>query len=331
MKRERPPVVTRACECGALCNVSELCIITDSSTNLDIPKYTGAADDGPVQDWFNLFELHATAASRSEREMSLNFTDYISVFSSRNNRTTPRLLRDTLLSARRPLNVMLLSLKGTPPKDWYSILKSIQVPVIQWNRLGAEQLNELKAHVNSGTKVWVVMPWSDMEQRSHLFSRLNEFVFGLSLARFVIAIQPGEHLPHEQFAELSCILVGVNDTAIDVATDGYRNCSQRKALLSPAALFDYNTGTSYSVFNTRKLITVTEVTLVTVGVRHHYTRLPEAVLLLNVLQRLNATIIPCHLKETGMGQDRIIYKVHRKEIDLSLVACRTQCRGGRTH
>ncbi|KAH8009581.1 hypothetical protein HPB51_018274 [Rhipicephalus microplus] len=214
---------------------------------------------------------------------------------------------------------MLLSLKGTPPKDWYSILKSVQVPVIQWNRLGAELLNEIKAHVNHGTKVWVVTPWSDMKQRNLLFSRLNESVFGLSLARFVIALQPGEHLPHEQFAELSCILVGVNDTAIDVATHGYRNCSQRKALLSPAALFDYNTGTSYSVFNTRKIITVTDVTLVTVGVHHHYSRLPEAVLLLNILQRLNATIIPYHFKGTGMGQDRIIYKIHRKEIDLSLL------------
>ncbi|KAL3192135.1 hypothetical protein MRX96_059335 [Rhipicephalus microplus] len=214
---------------------------------------------------------------------------------------------------------MLLSLKGTPPKDWYSILKSVPVPVIQWNRLGAEQLNELKAHVNHGTKVWVVMPWSDIEQRSHIFSTLNESVFGLSLARFVIALQPGEHLPHDQFAELSCILIGVNDTVIDVATDGYRNCSQRKALLSPAALFDYNTGTSYSVFNTRKLITVTEITLVTVGVHHHYTRIPEAVLLLNILQRLNATIIPYHFKGSGMGQDRIMYKVRRKEIDLSLL------------
>ncbi|KAH8024107.1 hypothetical protein HPB51_021728 [Rhipicephalus microplus] len=52
--------------------------ITDSSADLDIPKYTGAADDGPVQEWFYLYELHATAASWSEREMIINFTDYIS-------------------------------------------------------------------------------------------------------------------------------------------------------------------------------------------------------------------------------------------------------------
>ncbi|KAH7934579.1 hypothetical protein HPB51_029056 [Rhipicephalus microplus] len=53
-------------------------IMKESSTDLPIPKYTGAADDGPVQDWFDLLELHATAASWSEREMVTNFTDYVS-------------------------------------------------------------------------------------------------------------------------------------------------------------------------------------------------------------------------------------------------------------
>ncbi|KAL1421445.1 hypothetical protein MTO96_004138 [Rhipicephalus appendiculatus] len=223
------------------------------------------------------------------------------VFSSCNNHTTPRLLRDTVLSARSPLNVVLLSLKGTPPNDWESILKSIQVPVLQWNRLGAEQLNELEVHVNHNRKVWVVVPWSDTKQRSHLFSKLNETVFGLSLVRFVIALRSGERLPYDQFAELSCILVGVNDTAIDVATDGFRNCTQRKALLSPAALFDYNTETSYSVFNNRKLISATEITTTTVNVHTLYTRIPESVLLFDILQSLNATIIPYHFKGDRKG------------------------------
>ncbi|KAL1422800.1 hypothetical protein MTO96_021772 [Rhipicephalus appendiculatus] len=240
------------------------------------------------------------------------------VFSSCSIHTTPQLLRDTVLSARSPLNVVLLSLKGTPPKDWDSILKSVQVPVIQWSRLGAEQLNELKVHVNHSRKVWVVVPWSDIKQRSHLFSKLNKTVFGLSLARFVIALQPGEHLPYGQFSELSCILVGVNDTVIDVAMDGFRNCNQRKALMSPAALFDYNTEASYSVFNNRKLITATEITTTTVNVYRHYTRIPESILLSNTLQSLNATIIPFHFKGTGKGQDRLIFKTRQKEIDLSL-------------
>ncbi|KAH7957949.1 hypothetical protein HPB51_028063 [Rhipicephalus microplus] len=52
--------------------------MSEASTDVPIPKYTGAANDGPVQDWFDLFELHATAASWSEREMVINFTDYIS-------------------------------------------------------------------------------------------------------------------------------------------------------------------------------------------------------------------------------------------------------------
>ncbi|KAH8034720.1 hypothetical protein HPB51_000814 [Rhipicephalus microplus] len=51
--------------------------MAEPSTDLPIPKYTGAADDGPVQDWFDLFELHATAASWSEREMVMNFSDYV--------------------------------------------------------------------------------------------------------------------------------------------------------------------------------------------------------------------------------------------------------------
>ncbi|KAL1421441.1 hypothetical protein MTO96_004134 [Rhipicephalus appendiculatus] len=240
------------------------------------------------------------------------------VFLSRSSHTAPQLIRDTVVSARHPLNVVLLSLKGTPLKDWNLILKSVQLPVIEWNRLGKEQLKELWAHVNRNRKVWVVVPWSDMKQRSHLFSKLNETVFTLSLVRFVIALQPGEHLPYDQFAELSCILVGVNDTAIDVATDGFRNCTQRKALLSPAALFDYNSETSYSVFNNRKLITATEITTTTVNVYSRYTRITESILLFNILQSLNATIIPYHFKGSGRGQDRLIFKVLRKEIDLSL-------------
>lgn len=51
--------------------------MTEPSVDLDIPKYTGSADDGPVQDWFDLFELHATAACWSEREMVTNFNDYV--------------------------------------------------------------------------------------------------------------------------------------------------------------------------------------------------------------------------------------------------------------
>ncbi|KAH7986178.1 hypothetical protein HPB51_026701 [Rhipicephalus microplus] len=66
--------------------------MTDSSTDLDVPKYTGAADDGPVQDWFYLDELHATAASWSEREMIINFTDYVSDYET----TVPELVEVSL-------------------------------------------------------------------------------------------------------------------------------------------------------------------------------------------------------------------------------------------
>ncbi|KAH7971193.1 hypothetical protein HPB49_020164 [Dermacentor silvarum] len=189
---------------------------------------------------------------------------------------------------------------------------------MQWNQLGEQQLNELKVHVNENRRVWVVVPLADMKQQSDLLSKLNETVFGLSLVRFVIALQPDEQLPHDQFTELSCIVVGVKDTTIDVAMDGFRNCIQRKVLPSPDELFHHNSKASYSVFNNRMLITATEITLTTVNVYSRYTRIPESVLLANTLQYLNATIIPYHFKGTGKGQDRLIYKVHRKEIDLSL-------------
>ncbi|KAH9381684.1 hypothetical protein HPB48_022020 [Haemaphysalis longicornis] len=42
--------------------------------------------------------------------------------------------------------------------------------------------------------------------------------------RFVVALEPGERLPYKEFQELSCILVGVNDTAIDEAEDSFRQC-----------------------------------------------------------------------------------------------------------
>ncbi|KAH8033466.1 hypothetical protein HPB51_013192 [Rhipicephalus microplus] len=51
--------------------------MSEASTDFPIPKYTGAADDGLVQDWFNLFELYATAASWSEREMVTTFSDFV--------------------------------------------------------------------------------------------------------------------------------------------------------------------------------------------------------------------------------------------------------------
>ncbi|KAH7961123.1 hypothetical protein HPB52_002994 [Rhipicephalus sanguineus] len=271
-------------------------------------------------DIWNIMRTFRGASSDTADVAPISFWDHYLIIAGGTliDHHVPRLLRETVVSARHPLNVVLLTLKGTPPKDWNSVLKSVQLPIIQWNRLGAEQLNELKVHVNHNRKVWVVVPWSDMKQRSHLFSKLNEAVFELSLVRFVIALQPGEILPHGQFTELACIVVGVNDTAIDVATDGYRSCTQRKALLSPAALFDYNTDTSYSVFKNRKLITATEITMTSVNVYRRYTRIPESVLLFNILKSLNATILPYHFKGTGRGQERLIYKVHRKEIDLSL-------------
>lgn len=48
-----------------------------SLTDLAIPQYAGSADDGAVEDWFNLFERHATAASWTERDMVANFNDYV--------------------------------------------------------------------------------------------------------------------------------------------------------------------------------------------------------------------------------------------------------------
>lgn len=51
--------------------------MTEPSADLHILKYTEVADDGLVQDWFDLFELHATTASWSKREMVMNFSDYV--------------------------------------------------------------------------------------------------------------------------------------------------------------------------------------------------------------------------------------------------------------
>ncbi|KAH8031865.1 hypothetical protein HPB51_021054 [Rhipicephalus microplus] len=80
--------------------------MTEPSADLDIPKYTGSADDGPVQDWFNLFELHATAASWSKREMVTNFSDYATAASAAQPGSTLDSSSPKMASASSQLNAV---------------------------------------------------------------------------------------------------------------------------------------------------------------------------------------------------------------------------------
>ncbi|KAH9381685.1 hypothetical protein HPB48_010520 [Haemaphysalis longicornis] len=232
---------------------------------------------------------------------------------------SPHRIQDVALSARHPTRLVLLWLNQSAPIHTPKWTKNLELPVLQWTRLGDRELNELRAHVSQNTKIWVLVPWSEEAQREELFSKLNKTVFGLSLVRFVVALEPGERLPYEEFQELSCILVGVNDTAIDVAEDSFRKCdTNRRILTSPSQLSHIHTNDSYTMFNSKKLIVVTDVTNTNSNVSYSYTMLPEPVLLWETLLKLNATLVPYHFKGIATGKDRVLYKVHRKKVDISL-------------
>ncbi|KAH9381704.1 hypothetical protein HPB48_010523 [Haemaphysalis longicornis] len=227
---------------------------------------------------------------------------------------------DVALSARHPTRLVLLWLSQRSLKDSLKWVKNIELPVVQWTRLGERELNELRTHVSRNTKVWVLVPSSDRVQRKELFAKLNATVFRLSLVRFVVALESSERLPYEGFPELSCILVAVNDTAIDVAEDSFRHCdTHRRILTSPSELFENHANDSYATFSGKTLTVGTDITLTTTNVSYSYTRIPESDLLMRTLRDLNATVISYHFKGTGIGEDRLFYKVHLKEVDISLL------------
>ncbi|KAH9382361.1 hypothetical protein HPB48_007155 [Haemaphysalis longicornis] len=235
------------------------------------------------------------------------------------NLISPHRIRAVALSARHPTSLVLLWLKQTAHEHTPKWTKNLELPVLQWTRFGDRELNELRAHVSQNTKIWVLVPWSDKAQKENLFTKLNKTVFGLPLVRFVVALEPGEGLPYEAFQELSCILVGVNDTAIDVAEDSFRKCdTQRRILTSPSHLFDNRASDSGTVFSGKTFIVATDATQTTTNIYNSYMRIPESVLLRSTLSHFNATVTPYHFNGTGIGEDRILFKVHRKEIDISL-------------
>ncbi|KAH9381686.1 hypothetical protein HPB48_011984 [Haemaphysalis longicornis] len=232
----------------------------------------------------------------------------------------PHRIQDVALSARHPTRLVLLWLNQSAPIHTPKWTKNFELPVLQWTRFGDRELNELRAHVSQNTKIWVLVPWSEEAQREELFSKLNKTVFGLSLVRFVVALEPGERLRYEEFQELSCILIGVNDTAIDVAEDSFRKCdTNRRILKSPSQLFHVHVNDSYTMFNGKKLIVGANGTNTNSNVSYSYTMLPESVLLWETLLKLNATLVPYHFKGTGTGKDRVLYKVNRKKVDISLL------------
>ncbi|KAH7971194.1 hypothetical protein HPB49_020165 [Dermacentor silvarum] len=218
-----------------------------------------------------------------------------------------------------PSQFVLLWLAAEGPHrapGWMNYLKH---PVQQWTVFGEAQLKELKDYVARNIVVWVLTPASSAKQRKSLTTRLSAASFDLSLVRFMFLLGQEEQLVYEEYPEVACILIGANDTTIDVATNGYSNCVRRKTLTLASDFCNNRANSSYGIFSGIKMVVVTDVTLTSINITHKYTRAPEATLLLSMLKYFNATIVPYHFVGTGRGQDRLINAIHRKKADLSLL------------
>lgn len=216
-----------------------------------------------------------------------------------------------------PSQFVLLWLGAERPHRALEWMNYLNHPAQQWTVFGEDQLNQLKDYVARNIVVWVLTPESSTKQRKTLTRKLSAVSFHLSLVRFMFLLGQEERLVYEEYPEVACILIGANDTTIDVADNGYSDCVRRKTLTLASDFCKNRANSSYGIFSGEEMVVVTHVTLTSVNITHHYTRAPEATLLLSMLKYFNATIVPYHF--VARGGDRLVNAIHRKKAELSLL------------
>ncbi|CAN7950086.1 unnamed protein product, partial [Ixodes hexagonus] len=74
-------------------------------------------------------------------------------------------------------------------------------PVQLWTRFGSHEVERLREHTMSDTKVIVLVPVSTEHQRIAIIKKLRRHITFLSLVRLVFVLEPGEVLPYEDFPD----------------------------------------------------------------------------------------------------------------------------------
>ncbi|EEC05309.1 hypothetical protein IscW_ISCW003682 [Ixodes scapularis] len=80
-------------------------------------------------------------------------------------------------------------------------ITGLPFPVQVWTRFGNREVEQLKNHSMSDTKVIVLVPSSTEHQRRVILEHLKPHIIYLSLVRLLFVLEPGDDLPYKKYPE----------------------------------------------------------------------------------------------------------------------------------
>ncbi|KAM7309594.1 hypothetical protein ISCGN_006598 [Ixodes scapularis] len=106
----------------------------------------------------------------------------------------------------------------------------LSFPVQVWTDFGSQEVERLKNHTMSDTKVIVLVPASTEHQRTVILEHLRRHVIYLSLVRLVFVLETADGLSYKEYPEVTCIVISLNATAADVPKTDFWNCTERSVV-----------------------------------------------------------------------------------------------------
>ncbi|KAM7306649.1 hypothetical protein ISCGN_010349 [Ixodes scapularis] len=186
--------------------------------------------------------------------------------------------------------VLLLQELHLPLTSSWARFSRLPFPVQVWNRFGTRETDELVQHSAIDRKVVVLVPSSTDRQRRAILEHLEDKIGKVTLARLLFLLGPGEHLPFDEYPEVSCVLISVNDSAIDVPQDSFRNCLNRRRT-SAETLFSPKLQGRWSKFRDMTITGITHAIDYSSGrVTYDYAKDVPSMTLKEALLHLNVTI-----------------------------------------
>lgn len=214
--------------------------------------------------------------------------------------------------------VIVLSLPGRHDTTSMNWITRLTFPVQTWTRFEKEQVEKLKHLTESDTRVTVIIPVSTKDQRKYILKSLGSEIIYLSLVRLLFVLAPGEVLPYQDYPEISCALISLNTTVIDVPKIDFWNCTERSAT-STHRLFAAKRSRLWTSLRNRSFVAgayVKRTSGETISDTHKDS---YSVTLMRCLQNLNVSLLLQAFTAENSSCDYSIQGILEKKIDISLL------------
>lgn len=145
----------------------------------------------------------------------------------------------------------------------------------------------------------------------------------LPLVRLLFVIKSGDPIPNDHFGNVSCALIFVNETTIDVPEDSYRNCSKRVAMEADQ-IFRTGKTRGWALLKGKSIIGLKKYVDQTSGNSFAYTSIAYGRALLDSMEHINVTVIP-FISDTPYERqypkiDQMLMDAVYKKFDLSFLS-----------